>query len=46
MSDAASIIYLSDTVVALMDLVLDTMQFVEEYLGKAGVGWSNSKKIN
>jgi len=38
------IIYLSDTMVALMEVVLKTMQFVKEYPGKAGIGWSNSKK--
>jgi len=38
---AASIIYLRDTVVAIMEAVLETSQFVKEYLGKTGVGWSN-----
>jgi len=38
---AACIIYLRDTVVALMEVVLETSQFVKEYLGKTGVGWSN-----
>ena len=41
---AACIIYLSDTMVALMEVVLKTVQFVKEYLGKASIGWSNSKK--
>jgi len=40
---AAGIIYLRDTVVALMEAVLETSQFVNEYLGKTGIGLFKSK---